>query len=355
MRIEIARQLRDHLAKHPVGFPVSKDELELEMINRLFTEDEAKLAINLTHREETADEIAGRVGQPRSEVAKLLESMAHKGAIYKNINRFSLAGYAVGMYEFQINDLDEDTAKLYDALGNINYTNLFGSHTPPFRTLPVEKTLPVNIEIAPFERASEILKQASCIALTDCECRKKKGLLKKGCSHPKDEMCIILNGYANFYIENNIGRKVTVDEALKAIQRGEDAGLVRQVTNVRNDYQVMCQCCICCCGILRTFAIMEQPNATVKSNYMPVIDLELCVQCEECAKACPTGALKMENDQPVHNEAKCIGCGVCVNACASGAITLHRKPSTQYIVPPADVEELYTATAYESGRTAWYK
>lgn len=355
MHLQIARQLRDHLAKHPFGFPVSKGEQELEMLNLLFTESEAHLALHMNHKEETAVDIAKRLGKSLDETAGLLDSMARKGAIYKKDNHYSLVGYVPGMYEFQVEALDDNLAKLYDDLGAINAPSFFGAHTPPFRTIPVEKTLPMNIEIAPFERASDILKSASAIALTDCACRKKKGLLKKPCDKPQDDICIVLNGFADFYVENGIARKVNIDEAMKAITRAEDAGLVRQVTNVRDNPEYMCQCCRCCCGIMRAFSLLEYPTALVKSNYKPVFDLELCAECGECSKICPTGAIKMKNRRPVHNIDKCIGCGLCANECASGAIALQRKPSAEYVVPPMDVEELMTITAYETGRTSWYK
>jgi len=355
MHLEIARQLRDHLAKHPFGFPMSKDELELEMLNHLFTKDEAELALNLKPKEDPPDEIAKRLGRPLNEIADLLESMARKGAIYKRTNRYSLVGYVPGMYEFQLKVLNEDLAKLYYALGAINAPQFFGAHTPAFRTVPVQKALPIDVETAPFERASDILKSADSIALADCLCRKKKGLLKKPCDRPRDEICIVLNGFADFYVENDLARKVTTDEALKAIERAENSGLVRQVTNVRNDPELMCQCCRCCCGIIRAFSVLEIPTALVKSNYVPMINLELCTGCEECAKICPTGAMHMEKDQPVRNHDQCIGCGLCALECAPKAITLQKKPSSEYVVPPVDLEELMTITAYETGRTYWYK
>ncbi|MDE6160064.1 MAG: 4Fe-4S dicluster domain-containing protein, partial [Muribaculaceae bacterium] len=59
----------------------------------------------------------------------------------------------------------------------------------------------------------------------------------------------------------------------------------------------------------------------VKDNCVPLTD---GVECGNCARHCPTGAIQMvpsdHNDEnskkiPVVNEARCIGCGACENLC----------------------------------------
>ena len=59
----------------------------------------------------------------------------------------------------------------------------------------------------------------------------------------------------------------------------------------------------------------------MKKNCIPVVD---GVECGNCERHCPTGAIQMvpldENNEespmiPVVNEAKCIGCGACENLC----------------------------------------
>ena len=53
------------------------------------------------------------------------------------------------------------------------------------------------------------------------------------------------------------------------------------------------------------------------------IDPEACKACDQCAKACPTGAAKGTAGKPpyVIDEALCIRCGACFKVCPFGAVT----------------------------------
>lgn len=355
MRIELLRKLRGHLAQHPLGFPITEKELELKMLDQLFTNAEAELALIMTARSETAEEIAKRADKPLNEVVDLLESMVKKCAIFKKKNLYNLDCYAPGMYEYQIKSLNKEMADLYFKLGIQWGQESMANKTSFMRTVAVEKALPQNTEIAPFERASEIVSSAKSIALADCICRTQRALRSKPCPHPKDEICIILNEWADYYIANNLARRATVEEGLRAIERGEKAGLVRQVSNCRNQPSFICQCCVCSCGALQAFVYLDMPTALVKSNYVPVIDREACTDCGQCIDRCPTKALSFINDHLEWKASKCIGCGLCVPECPSEALSMIKKAAAEINVPPADQDELLTIVAHETGRTKWYK
>lgn len=58
------------------------------------------------------------------------------------------------------------------------------------------------------------------------------------------------------------------------------------------------------------------PTATI-----PAINVEKCVGCGECAKACPFGAIEIKGGKATVNASLCRGCKVCASACPTGAIS----------------------------------
>jgi Na+-translocating ferredoxin:NAD+ oxidoreductase RNF subunit RnfB len=98
------------------------------------------------------------------------------------------------------------------------------------------------------------------------------------------------------------------------------------------------------------------PNAVARSNFVPMIDIELCTGCESCVDICPMDALSLDkNENPVQNPDRCIGCGLCVSACCTGSITLERVAQHLVEVPPETYTKLMTTIAHEKGRTYFYK
>ena len=47
MHKEVYKKLCSHLHKHPLGFPETESEVELKILERLFSEEEAEMALLL--------------------------------------------------------------------------------------------------------------------------------------------------------------------------------------------------------------------------------------------------------------------------------------------------------------------
>lgn len=62
-------------------------------------------------------------------------------------------------------------------------------------------------------------------------------------------------------------------------------------------------------------------SGTVPATAIPVVDVDKCVGCGNCAKVCPFGAITIEHGKAVVSPALCQGCRACVSACPKGAIS----------------------------------
>lgn len=61
-----------------------------------------------------------------------------------------------------------------------------------------------------------------------------------------------------------------------------------------------------------------------------------CVGCSTCIRVCPTGAIRMTNDEFIIDLKKCIFCGNCAFYCPKGAI----KMSGEYELASEDKNDL---------------
>ena len=82
MAENIYKDLRHFLDQFPYGFPETESGIEIEILKRLFSEDEAELVLKLSVVPEEVDSIAKRIGAPKDELGKRLKAMAQKGLVF---------------------------------------------------------------------------------------------------------------------------------------------------------------------------------------------------------------------------------------------------------------------------------
>jgi len=340
-------RLREHLDRLPGGFPATDSKVELRILKRLFTPEEAELAQNLSLKLETAEAIAERLGRDYETVSSRLNEMARKGLIFSievpdRPPAYMAAQFLVGIWEYHLNKLDKDFIKDMDEYFPVLAKEAF-DHVPQLRTIPVGKSLTADMEVLPYEKAEELIRKQKKILVAPCICRREHQLKGDGCDKLM-EACLIFGWGADYYQRNKLGRVIEAEEALSILKRAEEDGLVLQPSNAQEIVNI-CLCCGDCCQILINLKRHPKPGLVVSSPFVVKADPEACLGCEICLDPCQMAALTMEDDKIVLDADRCIGCGLCVSTCPEGALVLERKPETLQTPVPKNTMEAHALRA----------
>ncbi len=326
----IYKQLATHLDSLPGGFPKTESGVELRILEKLFSLEEAELACHLTLLDEKPNVVAYRAGIPVSKAEHLLKQMAEKGLILYTptdcgSNMFMAAQFVVGIWEMQVGCLDAELVSLFGEYVPYLFDNDTWKTVPQLRTIPVEHSIENELKVLPYEKARELLKEKTDFVVTPCICRKEKEIAGKQCNKP-EETCITFGTQDDYFISNGIGRKASKEEVLEILDLADKKGLVIQPNNGKEITWICC-CCGCCCGVLRTIKNLPNPSELTSSPFTLAVNPHECDGCKLCIKRCQMDALSVSDDKVVFNKDRCIGCGLCVTSCKAQSLKLVRKPS----------------------------
>ena len=350
--MDIYKRLAKHLDDLPAGFPATESGVELRILRRLFSEEEAAIAVGLKMFPERISTIAKRLDRDQEELAEKLRTMAGKGLIFRSSKgkrpHYMAAQFVVGIWEYHVNDLDPDLIRdMNEYIPHLVDQLWAGSETKQLRIIPVAESLDQEMTVMGYEAAEEIIRQQSKIVVAECICRKEHHMIGQGCSNPL-EACFIFGSGAYFYEENKLGRVVSREEALELFKQAVEAGLVVQPGNAQKPANI-CMCCGCCCQILKNLKELDNPGQLVHTNYYAEIVTDKCTSCGACVQRCPIAAISLGGTARVEPE-RCIGCGVCLAGCEFEAIGLHQKEAARQYTPPASMFETYAGMARERGK-----
>ena len=350
---DIYRRLQEQLDQYSLGFPATDSGIELKILREMFNDRDAAMFGSLTAQLETPESVAMRLMRPVEDVAEQLENMAQKGLLFRRRQgdsvQYSAIPFIHGLVEFQINRLDKKMVKLVGRYIKEKFKDDMARNTKSFlRTIPVQQSVPVKHHVAAYEDARDMLKSAELIVVTDCACRRQSALLGMDCGKPV-EVCFMFGPMGQYYIDNGLGRRVEINEAIEILTKAQEAGLVTQPASAQRPF-TMCSCCSDCCGFLRAINKHPKPAELVLSNYVATVNQEKCSGCETCIGRCPMHALSMtEGGISEINADRCIGCGLCVTTCPEEAIALIPKSSEERREPPRDTREQMIRLAQERG------
>jgi Pyruvate/2-oxoacid:ferredoxin oxidoreductase delta subunit len=323
------RRLQEFLDRLPLGFPRTASGVETAILKKLFSEEEAELALLLSPVPEEARSIAERAGLNPAEVEEKLLAMSRKGLIFRVRRQgkilFNTAPFMIGLYEYSVKKMDRELAELCHRYYEEAYQKEMGaSRIPGFKVIPVTRKVKADLVLFPYDKLESQVRAARKIAVTECVCRKESRLLGHGCSYPM-ETCLSFGAAAEYYIENGMGREIDADEALRILEEADQAGLVHAGANTEHLSNI-CNCCPCCCASMKGMVQKGHPRELyMNALYEAVIEADLCLACEACLDRCPVKAISMEETARVDRD-RCLGCGLCAGVCPSEAITLTLRP-----------------------------
>jgi electron transport complex protein RnfB len=107
---DVYERLRDRLDDLATGYPATESGIEISILKRLFTEEEAEFFLQLSRLLQTSEDVAKRLDRDPEEVSALMERMAKKGLLFRQrkgeLLRYSAVPFVVGIYEFHVNALE---------------------------------------------------------------------------------------------------------------------------------------------------------------------------------------------------------------------------------------------------------
>jgi len=342
MATDIYEKLAKHLDNLPAGFPRTESGVEMRILRRIFTPEDAEFAMHLTLIPEEPRVIARRAKIPVIDASQRLKEMEKKGLLGSIPQESKPPLYmasqgVIGFLEAQVNNLDPEGVQDGEEYLGPLMEQAFWRGVPQLRTIPVNKSIGIENVVMPYERGEELVHTQKSFAVLNCVCRQSMRTIGKGCDKP-EESCLALGMVADTVVRNGRGRAISMEETLALLQRAEEVGLVLQPNNAK-DPLFICACCGCCCGVLRSLKRYPIPASLVASPFFASLNTDTCKGCGLCIKRCQMEALHLDNKKSVLNMNRCIGCGLCVSTCPTHSLSLVRKPKEKQPHVPKDIIE----------------
>ena len=352
MSDDVYRQLAKRLDAIPNGFPPTESGVELRLLAKMFTPEEAAIGTVMRLTLEPAAVIAARINREPKPVSQILKTMSRKGLI--RINRgegqfvFGLMPFVVGIYEEQLLRMDREYAEMFETYLRESKGTAISERPGVHRVIPVEKAIPFNLEIFPFERATEIIENAKSWAVRKCICRTQQKLIGRGCDQTV-ENCIIFAPFEGAFKRVGINRPISKASARDLLKEAQENGLIHSTGNYQEGMYYICNCCTCCCGIIRGLTEFAMPAAAAHSDFKAVPKEEDCIGCSSCKERCSFEAISIEKSICHVNHTRCLGCGLCITVCPTESLHLERRDKGETPVVPCDKKDWMVQRARERG------
>jgi hypothetical protein len=256
-RYETLRRFLDEISV--VGMPKTRSGVELRILKKLFTPEEADAVVYLRNVPDPVEVIADRMCKSREAVTSMLKQMAEHCVIRAFPKEdgiyYEAIPFAPGLLELSVRNADKEYAQDYMAY----LDEAFGEGMVKAGKFPISRTIPIaeavisGKKVMAYEQISEIIqKGARPRAVQNCWCREIKERAGEHCEkNVTKEVCIFFGAFAQDIIDSKQGREIDDAEFKKIMATANEAGLVPMValnTSSFEDILNLCNCCSCCCA-----------------------------------------------------------------------------------------------------------
>ena len=320
---KIYRRLQQEIDKRmPIGFPPSKKNLDIKILERLFSPQEAQIAIHLSALLEPLSKIHHRISKhgitmTEADLGEKLDDMVKKGLISgsrrhwidSGSKKYSLAQFAVGMYEFQVDKQNSELATLAEEYLRETFYKEFHKKDVPaqMRTIPVEKSLTPEHKVSTYDNIIKLVKKNDGpFCAINCVCRQSHDLIGEECElSDMRRCCLMLHPKEEISYDVEEVEELSKKQLLDRLQEYQKEGFILQPENTQNP-RYICVCCGCCCGVLQSAKQFPKPAKFYHSNYFAQVNSELCTGCEACVDRCQMDAIEIQVAKAIVDLDRCI-------------------------------------------------
>jgi electron transport complex protein RnfB len=184
---DVYRRLAKKLDRLPQGFPATESGVEIRILQKLFTPEDAHVALELGLIPKPAETMAKRLGVPVEGALATLDRMAAQGQVGSytsdGVQHYYLAPFVIGIYEFQVGRLDGEFAELFEEYAP-HLLRKVGGHAPSLgRVVPIHRSIDPKLQVLAYEDMRGLIGEARAFALRECICRQERALQGHPCTH----------------------------------------------------------------------------------------------------------------------------------------------------------------------------
>ena len=275
-----------------------------ELMETLFTPEEAQVNNAMPPEPVTSIDMAGRMGRSEEEIETILEGMADKGLCQtfqeKGVRYFKSVPIFPSILEFQfmpgkVREREKKVARLMH-----NYLTAYKAANGPIklayprnRVISVGRTVTSGNTIHTYDMVSTYIDKNDSIAVAACACRHMARLLDEDTHGMPLDVCMWFGQMADFALERLGARRLSKSEAIEILDQCEEAGLVHMSRNVTENIEFLCNCDRWHCQVMKIVLGHPKPALFFNSGFEPNFDPDLCMAFDPCLERCPASALTM--------------------------------------------------------------